>query len=53
MNGACAHLINEGEQVIIMGFSFSLKPIMPKCILVDDKNRFKCDLINDKVSLKD
>lgn len=44
MNGACSHLIKEKEQIIIMGFEFVLKPIFPKCILVDKNNKFKCDL---------
>ena len=40
MNGAAAHLIKEGEEVIIIGFAFSDTPIRPKCILVDKNNRF-------------
>ncbi len=41
INGAAAHLIKKGEEVIIIGFQFSEHPITePKCILVDDKNRF-------------
>lgn len=40
MNGAAAHLINPGDQVIIMGFELSDTPITPLSILVDDKNRF-------------
>lgn len=41
INGAAAHLMKEGEEVIIIGFTFSEKPVLePKCILVDDKNRF-------------
>lgn len=41
INGAAAHLIKKGEEVIIIGFEFSKTPIEePKCILVDDKNRF-------------
>ena len=40
MNGAAAHLIKQGEEIIIMGFKLSEKPIEPKNILVDDKNRF-------------
>ena len=44
MNGAAAHLIKEGEEIIIMGFELSDKPIEPKVILVDKKNRFLQDL---------
>ncbi len=41
INGAAAHLIQEGEEVIIIGFEYSDQPVLePKCILVDDKNRF-------------
>ena len=40
MNGAAAHLIKAGEQVIIMGFELTDHPIDPTCALVDGKNRF-------------
>jgi aspartate 1-decarboxylase len=40
MNGAAAHLIKKGEEVIIMGFELTDKPIKPKNILVDKNNRF-------------
>ena len=40
MNGAAAHLIGEGEQVIIMGFELTDKPIHPRAALVDGRNRF-------------
>ena len=40
MNGAAAHLIKQGEEIIIMGFKLSEKPIKPKKILVDKKNNF-------------
>jgi len=40
MNGAAAHLINAGEEVIIMGFELTDQPIEPKIILVDRQNRF-------------
>ncbi len=40
MNGAAAHLIKTGDQVIIMGFELSDTPITPRSILVDEKNRF-------------
>lgn len=40
MNGAAAHLIKKGEEIIIMGFELTDKPIKPKCILVDKKNKF-------------
>ena len=40
MNGAAAHLIKTGDQVIIMGFELSDSPIPPRNILVDENNRF-------------
>ncbi len=44
VNGAAAHLIGQGEQVIVMGFELSEKPITPKVILVDAANRYLRDL---------
>ncbi|HRY28904.1 MAG TPA: aspartate 1-decarboxylase [Elusimicrobiota bacterium] len=40
MNGAAAHLIKVGEEIIIMGFEMTDQPIVPKNILVDKKNKF-------------
>ena len=40
MNGASAHLIKKGEEIIIMGFELSDAPIKPKNILVDNSNAF-------------
>ena len=40
MNGAAAHLIGEGEQIIIMGFELTDAPIQQRAALVDSKNRF-------------
>lgn len=44
MNGAAAHLIKAGEQIIIMGFELAATPISPRVILVDEQNRFVRDL---------
>ena len=41
MNGAAAHLIKAGEELIIMGFELTHRPIEPKVILVDENNRFE------------
>ncbi|MFZ2028784.1 MAG: aspartate 1-decarboxylase [Vitreimonas sp.] len=38
MNGAAAHLIKTGEQIIVMGFELSDKPITPRVVLLDDEN---------------
>ena len=40
MNGAAAHLIKAGEEIIIMGFELADNPITPKNILVDKGNKF-------------
>lgn len=40
MNGAAAHLIKKGDEIIIMTFQLSKKPIKPKIIIVDKKNNF-------------
>lgn len=40
MNGAAAHLIKTGEEIIIMGFDLTDQPINPKIILVNEKNEF-------------
>jgi aspartate 1-decarboxylase len=39
-NGAAAHLIKAGEQVIIMGFELTKRPLQPRILLVDAQNRF-------------
>jgi aspartate 1-decarboxylase len=40
INGAAAHLVNAGDEVIIITFDMTDKPISPTCILVDKQNRF-------------
>ncbi|ERN42087.1 L-aspartate-alpha-decarboxylase [Rubidibacter lacunae KORDI 51-2] len=40
MNGAAAHLIKKGEEVIIMAFETSNVPVEPTAILVDGDNQF-------------
>jgi aspartate 1-decarboxylase len=40
VNGAAAHLIKAGEEIIIMGFELADKTIEPKTVLVDKDNRF-------------
>ena len=40
MNGAAAHLIKTGDEIIIVGFELTDKPINPKNILVDKNNKF-------------
>jgi aspartate 1-decarboxylase len=38
MNGAAAHLIKKGEQVIIMGFELADAPVKQRVVLLDDEN---------------
>ena len=40
MNGAAAHLIKAGEEIIIMGFELTHTPVEPRAILVDRENKF-------------
>ena len=44
MNGAAAHLIKAGEEIIIIGFELSNGPVTPRQILVDKNNRYVRDL---------
>jgi aspartate 1-decarboxylase len=41
MNGAAAHIIKAGEEIIIMGFEMAAEPITPTIILVDKNNKFQ------------
>ena len=40
INGAATHLIKTGDEIIIMGFELTNKPIKAKNILVDKNNKF-------------
>ncbi len=41
INGAAAHLIRPGDEIIIMGFALTDKPLSdPTVILVDARNQF-------------
>ncbi len=40
MNGAAAHLVKKGEEVIIMGFQLADETLETKLILVDENNKF-------------
>lgn len=41
LNGAAAHKIQVGDEIIIAGFTLADKPVQPKIVLVDEKNNFK------------
>ncbi|HBU68975.1 MAG TPA: aspartate 1-decarboxylase [Elusimicrobia bacterium] len=40
MNGAAAHLIKKGEEIIVMGFELSDKQVKPQNVHVDKNNKF-------------
>jgi len=40
INGAAAHLIKAGDEVIVMGFELARKAVKPQNVLVDQRNRF-------------
>jgi aspartate 1-decarboxylase len=40
LNGAAAHLIDVGDEVIIMAFELTHEPVSPTMILVDEQNQF-------------
>lgn len=40
MNGAAAHLIKKGHEIIIMTFQITDKPTKPIIVIVDKKNKF-------------
>lgn len=44
MNGAAAHLIKAGEEIIIIGFELTDRPVEVKQILVDKNNRYVREL---------
>ena len=44
INGAAAHLIKAGDEIIIIAFELTAEPIEPKQILVDKDNRYVRDL---------
>ena len=44
INGAAAHLVRKGDQVIIMAFEIGDAPKAPKQILVDADNRYVRDI---------
>ncbi len=44
MNGAAAHLIKAGEEIIIIGFELADQPVPARQILVDSDNHYIRDL---------
>jgi len=48
MNGAAAHLIKQGDEIIIMGFELTERPIESKQIVVGRNNEFVRWLATEK-----
>lgn len=44
INGAAAHLVRAGDEVIVMAFELADEPVRPRTILVDADNRYVRDL---------
>lgn len=44
MNGAAAHHVRKGDEVILMAFEYGDRPRAPRQILVDRHNRYVRDL---------
>ena len=52
INGAAAHLIHKGDEVIIMSFQISDRPRKPINILVNSKNQF-VKYLKEKSEMRD
>ncbi len=52
INGAAAHLVHKGDEVIIMSFQISDRPRKPINILVDSKNQF-VKYLKEKCEMRD
>ena len=52
INGAAAHLVHKGDEVIIMSFQISDRPKKPVNILVDGKNQF-VKYLKEKSEMRD
>lgn len=50
MNGAAAHLVHVGDEIIIMAFEYADEPVVPRAILVDAENRYVRDLAEPELT---
>jgi len=48
MNGPAAHMIGAGEEIVIMAFELSDRPVEAKVILVDEQNNFVRFLVEEE-----
>lgn len=44
LNGGAAHFFNAGDRIIIAAFDLSDKPIIPKMVLLNEKNEIVRDM---------
>ena len=51
-NGAAAHRVRIGERVIIAAFVLTDEPVVPRIVLVDDRNRFAQFVTADTAALR-
>lgn len=47
VNGAAAHLIGEGEEVIIMGFELCAEPVTPRVVLVTARDNRRFEMLDE------
>ena len=49
INGAAAHLVNAGDEVILMTFEVTSTPAVPRVVLLDERNRVVRTLVDPAV----
>jgi len=52
MNGAASHLIDKGEEIIIIGYELTNEDIAPSVILLDKENNF-VEYLEESVEMND
>jgi len=49
INGAAAHLVHAGDEVILMTFEVTNTPLIPRVVLLDERNRVVRTLVDPAV----
>jgi aspartate 1-decarboxylase len=52
VNGAAAHLIGAGEEVIIMGFELASAPVTPQVVLVTSRDNRSFEPLHEAAGMK-
>lgn len=52
VNGAAAHLIGAGEEVIIMGFELASAPVTPQVVLVTSKDNRSFEPLSEVAGMR-